>query len=774
MHFVFGSKAHNLAALVGKLDRACLLPQLAFSVGEWRLDQERCMRAIGDQPWSSGALAVRSSAQAEDQLEGSLAGKFDSRLDVRYAPSLRDAIEAVISSYGKPDDRDEVLIQPMIESAQLAGVAFSHSPKSNAPYITINATRSGDTTSITSGSESPPLTFFAWKASIDGIRDAQLKSVADLLIELEQVTGLDRLDVEFAIDVHGRLFLLQVRPLVLEPQGAGPTLTTAHLNTLRQKVEVGMQPHPYLHGRRTVFGVMPDWNPAEIIGVRPHPLALSLYSDLITDAVWAYQRNNYGYKNLRSFPLMVNFYGQPYIDVRVSFNSFLPRDLNAELSERLINHYLDSLINAPALHDKVEFEIIHSCYTLDIDDRLNPLLGQGFSDRDVGELKERLRTLTNRIIDGENGLWRDDAEKIEILAKRREQILGSSLDRVSRMYWLLEDCKRYGTLPFAGLARAGFIAIQLLRSLVNVGVLSDTDYDLFMGSLNTVSSRMSHDFAQLGRADFLARYGHLRPGTYDIQSPRYDEAPDHYFDWTQDNRGSPRPEQRFSLTLPQMRKISELLKQHALNHDVVGLFEFIKAGIEGREYAKFVFTHSLSDALSLLKTLGSELGFSTEDLSYADISVLRTLYTGCGDARSMLATAIEQGRQNFRLTSQLILPPLITEPDDVLQFALPASEPNFITLRQAVGPVRDHERDNDLSGGIVLIPSADPGFDWIFSRGIAAFITAYGGANSHMAIRAGELGIPAVVGAGEALFRRWSSARRLLVDAANHQVRVLQ
>ena len=29
----------------------------------------------------------------------------------------------------------------------------------------------------------------------------------------------------------------------------------------------------------------------------------------------------------------------------------------------------------------------------------------------------------------------------------------------------------------------------------------------------------------------LKIYGHLRPGTYNILSPRYDENPDIYFDW---------------------------------------------------------------------------------------------------------------------------------------------------------------------------------------------------------------------------------------------------
>ena len=35
---------------------------------------------------------------------------------------------------------------------------------------------------------------------------------------------------------------------------------------------------------------MPDWNPAEIIGIKPKPLALSLYKGLITDSIWSQQR----------------------------------------------------------------------------------------------------------------------------------------------------------------------------------------------------------------------------------------------------------------------------------------------------------------------------------------------------------------------------------------------------------------------------------------------------------------------------------------------------
>lgn len=78
--------------------------------------------------------------------------------------------------------------------------------------------------------------------------------------------------------------------------------------------------------------------------------------------------------------------------------------------------------------------------------------------------------------------------------------------------------------------------------------------------------------------------------------------------------------------------------------------------------------------------------------------------------------------------------------------------------------------ESSLEGKLVLIRGADPGYDWIFSHSIAGFITAYGGANSHMAIRAAEFGIPAVVGVGEQRFNRYAAARRLEIDCRNQTV----
>ena len=52
-------------------------------------------------------------------------------------------------------------------------------------------------------------------------------------------------------------------------------------------------------------------------------------------------------------------------------------------------------------------------------------------------------------------------------------------------------------------------------------------------------------------------------------------------------------------------------------------------------------------------------------------------------------------------------------------------------------------------------------------------MTQFGGANSHMAIRAGELGMPAVTAAGEVLFKRWQTARKLCLDCTNQKVSII-
>lgn len=770
MRLTFSTKAGTLAQLQTQLKSARIAPLVLFSVADWRASRVACLAQLSPTV-EVGLWIVRSSCHKEDGLTHSHAGAFLSVPNVTE-DALENAIEQVITAYGAAVDADEILIQPMLHNVLRSGVAFSHDPNTCSPYRVINWHEGSDTFYVTGG-QGGRMWYGAALSPV--VPPTELVGVLALLKELLDLFGDVPVDCEFAVTLEEGsevLWLLQARPMTGHAVYESPQLQKKRLAYIADKVVRGMCPHPFLIGQRTVYGVMPDWNPAEIIGVRPKPLALSLYRELVTDSVWAYQRHNYGYRNLRSFPLMLHFFGLPYIDVRVSFNSFIPADLDDGLAGRLVDHYIDLLLIEPTLHDKVEFDIVLSCYTLDLPQRMVRLSETGFSGKDCENIAESLRRLTNHIIHPKEGLWCVDAAKLDTLNHRREALLASNTDSLERMYWLLEDVKRYGTLPFAGLARAGFVAVQMLRSLVTVGVFSQEDYDAFLASLSMVSGQLVRDRAILDKTTFLSRYGHLRPGTYDILSPRYDEAPDLYFDWTK-RSSMPEPAKPFSLTLPQMREIGQLLNAHGLHIHGMELFDFLQAGIELRETAKFYFTRNLSDILSLVGHYGEQWGFTREDMAFCDITIMREIYMAAADSRSLLAHSIDQGKARYRETLSVALPPLITSPEEVWGFEWPITAPNFITQKEVVARVSGYENRDLVSGAIVCIPSADPGFDWLFAYPIAGLITAWGGANSHMAIRASELGLPSVIGAGELLYRTWSQAHRLHINCAGRRVEVL-
>ena len=156
-----------------------------------------------------------------------------------------------------------------------------------------------------------------------------MEELVKALKEIENITDNQMLDVEFAFDSKDKLYIFQVRPIVnniaTERYGKykiGDLLENKYISimdTFSAKSEVS--------GDTTILGKMPDWNPAELIGDRPSPLSYSLFNSLITDKVWRIARGKIGYYNPKSTSLSHLIFGQPFIDVRNSINSFSPADL---------------------------------------------------------------------------------------------------------------------------------------------------------------------------------------------------------------------------------------------------------------------------------------------------------------------------------------------------------------------------------------------------------------------------------------------------------------
>lgn len=770
----FSTKSKNLLNLKGKLKNAEVLDQIVINFKQYKKDSSIILKSIKRKKWDNISLIARSSSISEDQDKYSKAGMFLTISDIKGVDEINSAVEKIFSSYHNVCYKDEVFIQPFLKKVKSSGVIFTRDINNNTPYIKINYDDSGGRSdTITSGTGKNNKLFFYHKLHKKKIK-GNLGRLIELSKELEKIFQNDSIDIEYVISNSGKLYLTQVRPLLISyPKIISDNEHYDILLNIHRRAKSWFKRQPYLFGEKAIYGVMPDWNPAEIIGSKPRPLSISLYRELVTNSIWAYQRDNYGYKNLRSFPLLVEFEGIPYIDVRVSFNSFIPKNLDDKIAEKLVNYYLNKLKKKPELHDKIEFDIIYSCFTLDTDKKLAILKDFDFSKLEINEIKKSLLSLTNNIINIKNGLWKDDMEKINMLEKKYKTIINSSIDNYAKIYWLIEDCKRYGTLPFAGLARAGFIAVELLKSCVNQNVINRSEYNLFLESLNTISGSLVLDIEKLTKKQFLKKYGHLRPGTYDILSKSYNEYYDSYFK-VKKRKSKKLEKKSFNFSKRSLEKLDGLLEKTKLDINANELLVFIKTAIEAREYSKFVFSKNINSILNIYKEIAKGLTISEDDSSYTHIGSIMSLNSIISDPKKIINASIQRRKKRFNYTKLVNLPNLISSPNDIFFYHENESKPNFITQKSVLAEVIviDNIKSKNIKNKIIMIENADPGYDWIFSHKISGLITKYGGSNSHMAIRSAELGIPAAIGAG-LLYDKLVNAKKIKIDAFDEKIIII-
>jgi phosphohistidine swiveling domain-containing protein len=336
---------------------------------------------------------------------------------------------------------------------------------------------------------------------------------------------------------------------------------------------------------------------------------------------------------------------------------------------------------------------------------------------------------------------------------------------------LIEKAEIWGTATFSKAARLAFVATDLIKSLAKAEIVPTTMLQSITQQSDSISARLVSDFRTLSREDFLREHGHVRPGSYDITVPRYDSVEARYFEWPNPPQMPPSSnsdDETILLTYDRERRVDEVLRSLGYEFSWAQFEDFAKTSIQAREYVKHLFSHLVSNALEGIADYGANIGISRENLSFLTVAdIVRQLQIGNSDGL-LLSSAFKSNRKAWELTAQVRLPDIITEPDDVFGFFKTASKPTFVTEAAAAGATTTID-SSELLGSIVFIENADPGYDWIFTRGVAGFVTKFGGENSHMAIRARELGIAAVIGAGED-FEEWRRAQRIAIDGASRRV----
>lgn len=779
---VLGTKGSTLMFFQGMLRGASVDAGELVARSEWGTRRRQCLDRLLSARHAK--LIVRSSAVAEDSFASSMAGAYTSvsEVDGLNPDVIEKAVQDVFESYGNGSQNDQVLVQRQITDSVISGVCTSRVIGRNSPYFVINYDdTSGRTDTVTAGSTNQIKTLYVLRsADLDMLRDRLPESLFRLIStmrEIEDVADCRALDVEFIVDSGGALHIVQVRPLVGEYGAqddaaiAKRVKSSADLLRMRIRENDGV-----LLGRRSAFGVMPDANPAELIGIKPRPLAFSLYQRLITDDVVTCQRMEYGYRDVRPVQHMARLGGSPFIDVRSSFNSFTPADLNPDLVSRLVDLYIERLQQHPDLHDKVEFEIVVSTWFPGLQDWLRGRYGHALSESDITQIDSAAQRIFWSAMERVEG----DHQEVHAYADLFDAVMCTDQAPLQKSWRLLEICHHHGCKPFAHLARSAFVAVSVLKGLVACGVMSSDEYEAYLHSIDSVSSAMERDAVDVRegfseKSSFYSRYGHLRPGTYDILSPAYFEDPDRYLGPAV---SSARRVDKSGWSLPAttMGRIEAVFESAGMQLSFDRFDRFARRAIHGRENGKFVYTRYLSHALDQLIIWGEECGLSRDDLSYLTVRDLDEFVAGTETASACrLQYVIERRQLEHDLDGRIELPDLLFDPADLEVFSKQAGRPNFITTKSTQGSSLAVKAGSDpgglaLAGRIVLIESADPGFDWLFGHSIGGLITRYGGANSHMAIRCAELGIPAAIGVGDVLFEKLMNSPALILDCATKRL----
>lgn len=793
--FEFGTKAETLERLI-PFSKDFILPDAYyFTKSHWIKNKTDVLKEISKR-FINIKVAIRSSCTGEDGEHASLSGAFETRLDIdsNNPNFLQESIASIFASYPSGGtEQDQVLVQKMVLNTTVSGVIMTHVIDDGSPYYIFNYDDETKTTDTITGGIGSHKTVLVYRNAAEEVCESiRIRKMLRLARELENICQSSHLDIEFAFGSAGEVYLLQVRRMTTNKSWAPDCqfLISRAIPHLESFVQNLTAPRVGLYGKRTILGNMPDWNPAEIIGVHPSPLTSSLYRHLITSETWAYARVRMGYRKIPKSELMVMVSGSPYIDVRVSFNSFLPKNLSPHVSEKLINAWLDRLSNKPELHDKIEFDIVPTIYDFDFATRFESFYGDLLTPPQLKEYAHKLHILTKNALNlnetGTLGLALRSIDKLIKIQKNKNFSPPLKDGPVSTVAWIsatLDFCIEYGTLPFSILARHAFIAESLLRSMVRLGAISQERIAVFKNSFATVLGELSADTVRLNEGkisefEFLDKYGHLRPGTYDIMAVSYRERNHLFKNSTFSSIQSKTKE--FSLSSEECKKINKLFFDAGFSKlDAHSFFEYAQKAITGREYSKFIFTKSLSAVIDVVLQWGKFYNLGREELSLlkiADIIETSSISTKDNPAK-ILINHINNARLDAKSDRLLKMGYLIRTNKDLYVVPIHRASPNFITDQQIEGKViflkATSTTSLDVEGKIVCIENADPGFDWIFSKNIIGLITKYGGVNSHMSIRCSEISLPAAIGCGDLIFSSISDGETVVLSCKSKMIRTV-
>lgn len=641
-------------------------------------------------PIADRLVIVRSGAFNED-IE-TYPGQYSS--EVTSDPIQVIAfIDNLFKAYDHPDDSDTVIVQDYISRPSYAGVASSVDSYSGMPYVTIEYDTDGTTNGITSGcSRLGRRTYMM--AGLHSQSGGLCHPFADLCHTMEQLvahTGSEVV-VEFAMEGN-KLWLLQFNLLELE------TVLGREESLQFLSEEVAALTLTKSENKRFGYSQMSDWNPVELIGYKPVPFSTSLFAYLFSDENWWKARVDLGYSKPGTSRLVSLICGTPYVNLAASFESLIPQGIGSPLKDRLLDLYLERLRKNPQYHDKVEFEVILGARNL-----IEEACPYHLSETEQEEVDQAFGDLFSKILGSVPAL-----DMLEEFRNSLVNAIDKGLDNASPRD-LLSRMSQLAYI-FCKAARLAFIFRSLSGGKIEMG----RETELF--------NRYQID------SDALDLF--LRPGLFDpMRAVRSVEGT------------APKA---LGAILAQTDPIGKLLA----DLDPAFPWSQLKPPSSHLLSLTFFYTYLREQIKSAIFVVSNQLFIDLVERFGKQTSFLDIQEVLAGDFPSQDELAFRHSQH--QVSRNLRVPGMIWEPRELYCFDIDLNVPNFFgsdTVQGDLLVVKDHCDPELVKGRVILLENADPGFDFLFRSEPLAIVTAYGGQNSHVAIRCLSQGIRCVTGIG--------------------------
>ena len=266
-----GTKSETLDRIRPILKKSIVGNQYRFTINEWKIKNKIIQNDI-KKIFKNEHVVIRSSSNKEDNWKQSNAGAFTSILNVnlKNRNKLITAINKVIKSYGnKLIMNDQVFVQKQIKNILFSGVVFTCDLENGQPYYKINFDENSEKTdTITSGGIEASKNIVVHK---DFRKEASrkfefLKKLILSISEIEHKLNYHKLDIEFAVDRKKNVHIFQIRPISIDHS----TFEKFSNDKINKKLDQSVVKFKNLDKKlnkknrnKTVYGNMPDWNPAK-------------------------------------------------------------------------------------------------------------------------------------------------------------------------------------------------------------------------------------------------------------------------------------------------------------------------------------------------------------------------------------------------------------------------------------------------------------------------------------------------------------------------------